>query len=101
MPAAIAAHDLRFHKRSIDGSGKANAYWTGDDTDQVFGGGSCGTYTTTSCCLDEAEGLGHGYTRKVVRVVGLRGVNDAYIYVATPEAIDPGRARGGRVQCRP
>ena len=33
----LAAHTLRFHKRSVDGSGKCDAFYTGLSSDKVYG----------------------------------------------------------------
>ncbi len=33
----VSAHEMRFHKRSGDGSGKCNLYFTGSGTDQAHG----------------------------------------------------------------
>ncbi len=34
---ALKEHDLRFHKSSKDGSGKCNAFFTGNDDDTILG----------------------------------------------------------------
>ncbi len=34
---SISRHDLRFHKKSKDNSGKCDAYETGDVNDVIFG----------------------------------------------------------------
>jgi cation transport regulator ChaC len=86
--ATLAGHRLSFHKRSKDGSGKANAFRTGDEGDHVIGvvfeipaAGKPG--------LDRAEGLNKGYRQKSVRVL-LDGIGEveAFAYTAEPSAID-------------
>jgi len=64
----LQAHDLRFHKRGRDGSGKCNALYTRNLNHRVFG-------VLFEICpgemkdLDKAEGLGYGYDQKTVIVV--------------------------------
>jgi len=84
--ARLPGHALRFHKRSIDGSGKADAYVTNDDSDAVWGV----VYELTADekpDLDKAEGLGSGYDEKWVCVTSAEGSEqEVQLYVAT--AID-------------
>jgi gamma-glutamylcyclotransferase len=64
----LKAHDLRFHKSSIDGSGKCDAYYTGNSHDYVLGV----LYemgAEDKCALDRAEGLGYGYEEKNVAIL--------------------------------
>lgn len=78
-----------YHKRGIDGSAKANALFTGQDADFVWGV----VYRLTSCeksILDGYETLGVGYDHQQVDVIVERGVVRAWIYVARREAIDNG-----------
>jgi gamma-glutamylcyclotransferase len=35
--ASLSGHALRFHKRSSDGSAKADAFFTGEEKDKVWG----------------------------------------------------------------
>ena len=86
----LEGYSLRFHKVGTDGSGKCDAFATGDDGDRVMGRlfeisreglGS----------LDRAEGLGTGYERDVVTVVDSGGTAlRAHTYTALP--IDPALA---------
>lgn len=90
-PAEIArlrGHVLRFHKRSKDGSGKANALQTGQELDVVWGVLFEMTAADLSV-LDKHEGRGKGYERVPIVVVRQDGSEvTAWIYVATPDAID-------------
>lgn len=81
--AVLRAHALRFHKRSVDGSGKADAYATGHPADVVWGvvyeidGAEKGK-------LDKVEGLGSGYAEKTVAVEAPDGAeHEAEVYFAT------------------
>ncbi len=82
----LPGHALRFHKAGRDGSGKCDAYATGDPGDVVFGAlfDICPGHKPA---LDAAEGLGAGYEEKVVVLVGAGGERvEAVTYYAT--AID-------------
>ena len=84
--AVLAGHDLRFHKRGRDGSGKCDALHTGKDGDRVIGSVFAIDPRETRA-LDRAEGLGFGYARKQVCVLGPAGEKwSAFTYYAT--AID-------------
>src|SRR5215472_14345628 len=61
--ARLQNFQLRFHKRSNDGSGKCNAFYTGTPSDTVFGA----VYEISleeKPTLDRAEGLGRGYNEQ-------------------------------------
>lgn len=81
--AFLYEHDLRFHKRSIDGSGKCDAYYTGNNQDYVLGvlyeiADSDKKY------LDRKEGLGKGYDEKIVQITTPAGeMFAAVMYFAT------------------
>jgi gamma-glutamylcyclotransferase len=84
----LARHVLRFHKKSRDGSGKANAYATQSDVEEVWGV----VYEINEnelAALDEAEGKGHGYDRREVCVTVPKGDKIvAWVYTANGESID-------------
>lgn len=87
--ALLHGHVLRFHKRSkLDGTGKANALWTGQQLDVVRGV----LFELTAAeltALDKNEGCGKGYDRLPIVVLRHDGAEvTAWIYVATPDAID-------------
>lgn len=79
-------HDLRFHKVSMkDGSGKCDAYFTGNNEDFVLGV----LYEVADgekAALDVYEGLRKGYDEKKVSVHSEGQTHQAITYVAT--AID-------------
>ena len=78
-------YDLRFHKAGTDGSGKADAYRTGNDDERVWGA----VYEMTAderARLDRFEG---GYSLAPVEVV-VQGASSlaAVVYVADRDRID-------------
>lgn len=82
----LEGHALRFHKRSADGSGKANAFRTKDHADRVWGV----VYEIDpqhKPRLDRAEGLGHGYDEEFVTILLGNERISAQIYVATDAAV--------------
>ncbi len=75
-------HELRWHKKSRDGSGKCDIFFTGDPDHQVHGvlfeiSGS------EKARLDKAERLHHGYEEKMVEVITTAGRVSAVTYYAT------------------
>lgn len=75
-------HDLRFHKVSIDGSAKCDAFFTECSDDFVLGV----LYEIDDKDehnLDNFEGLGNGYGEKIVVVYDENISHNAKIYVAT------------------
>jgi gamma-glutamylcyclotransferase (GGCT)/AIG2-like uncharacterized protein YtfP len=85
--ARLPKHQLRFHKRSNDGSAKCDAFYTGDDKDFVMGV----LYEVSNFekkNLDRVEGLNHGYKEKDITLIkDLGGEQEAITYYATD--IDP------------
>lgn len=82
--ARLPGHDLRFHKRGADGSGKCDAYATGRPGDEVMGV----VYRIAPAelaALDRVEG---GYRRLRLAVAAGRGVSRAFLYVARPVFVD-------------
>jgi gamma-glutamylcyclotransferase (GGCT)/AIG2-like uncharacterized protein YtfP len=65
--AKLAKHQLAFHKRSNDGSGKADVQYTGNVDDLVWGV-VFELEASQKPNLDNAEGLGYGYFEKSVTV---------------------------------
>lgn len=64
----LLCHDLRFHKKGADGSGKCDAFYTGETNHRVFGSLFL-IDPAGKAALDIAEGLGVGYAEKQVSVV--------------------------------
>lgn len=81
--AVLAGYDLRFHKVGSDGSGKCDAFFTGDSTDILYGV----LYHLPASgkpVLDRIEGLGAGYDERTVAVRLANGSQvEAVTYVAT------------------
>ncbi|RLF63714.1 MAG: hypothetical protein DRN30_06230, partial [Thermoplasmata archaeon] len=66
--ACMRKYSLRFHKPGIDGSAKADAFWTGSNDDVVYGV----VYNIAHkdiAALDAAEGAGVHYERKRCKVI--------------------------------
>lgn len=84
----LDGHALRFHKAGRDGSGKADAFATGNPADVVFGV----VYEMTVEAkrkLDRFEGLGADYLEKSVTIATATGDVAATLYHAHPSRIDP------------
>ena len=83
----LASYRLRFHKRNPDGSGKCNVFFTGQQTDRVFGV----LYRIDmdeKPLLDRAEGVGHGYRADCVEVRVGDSQRRVHTYFADPDYID-------------
>ena len=80
----LKGHDLRFHKKSKDGSGKCDAYFTAKEDDFIFGR-LFEIDPAHKPSLDKAEGLGYGYIEKPVSVVAVSdgSTRNATTYVAS------------------
>jgi hypothetical protein len=86
--ARLPEHQLRFHKRSVDGSGKCDAFRTGDPANEVWGV-IVDVPDTERRSLDRAEGLGKGYECRTVEVFDDAGASHTTVaYVAQPSHID-------------
>jgi len=81
--ATLHGHKLRCHKVSRDGSGKCDAYDTGDSNHCVIGV-VFDISASEKPLLDLKEGLGSGYEEKIVYLVAADGaVIEATTYYAT------------------
>jgi gamma-glutamylcyclotransferase len=81
--AILQGHELRFHKRGRDGSGKCDAYFVNDETAYLMGV-LFDIPLAGKDDLDRIEGLGAGYHEKTVSVVRENGSWDvAVTYYAT------------------
>lgn len=85
--ARLTAHALRFHKKSIDGSGKCDAYATGCETDKVHGV-VFKIIEAENESLDSAEACGDGYDKAWVDVETDQGDMRVFTYVASHTHID-------------
>ena len=84
--ASLPEYVVRFNKLSKDGSAKANLQYTAQLTDVVHGV----VYELDEAerrLLDRVEGRGKGYEAVVVPVRSAAGRQDAFTYVADPQAI--------------
>ncbi len=89
--AHLAGHRLRFHKSSIDGSAKADAFRTGAAGDRIWGV-VFEIDPAEEGELNRAEGYRCGYDKKGVEVTTQRGeAIAATMYCAEPGAIVDGR----------
>lgn len=81
--STLSMHELKFHKSSKDGSGKCDAYETGDLSTFVIGV-VFDISETEKPTLDKKEGLGSGYEEKIVVVTSSMGESfEATTYYAT------------------
>ncbi len=81
--ASLEGHTLRFHKSSTDGSGKGDAYETGNPDDLVWGV-VFELDEVEKGLLDRVEGLGYGYEEKTVELEMRNGERmEAVTYYAT------------------
>jgi len=86
--ATLPLHGLRFHKKSVDGTAKCNALFTGDESDSVIGV-LFDVPEERKPDLDNAEGLGNGYHEQVVTVTLADGsAKKAFAYIADETHID-------------
>ncbi len=83
--AELPGHELRWHKRSRDGSGKCDVAAVDAPNATVFGV-LYEIAVDEKHPLDQAEGLGSGYDAKAVTVICKGQPYDASVYYAT--AID-------------
>lgn len=83
VTATLANHSLRFHKSSKDGSGKCDAFHTGDSSDQILGA-VFDISTDGKSKLDRVEGLGYGYeVKQVTLLTNEQEEIEAFTYYAT------------------
>lgn len=78
----LSGYEIRFHKRSKDGSGKCNLFYTGNSRDKVH----AAVYKIPALErgeLDKAEGLGCGYEEKEITVEVNGEPLRVFTYVAT------------------
>lgn len=88
--AELPGYALRFHKRGRPcGSGKCDAYFTGDPEDRVHGV----VYRLDPRerrALDDCEGLGFGYEMRWTQLRCGPALYEVFFYVARPPHVDPG-----------
>ena len=79
--AWLPAHELRWHKRSMDGSGKCDV--VAASIDHAVLGVVFEIDANEKPALDQAEGLGHGYNQKDATVILNGDAVTVSIYFAT------------------
>jgi hypothetical protein len=85
--ASLGGYALRFHKRGGDGSGKCDAFHTGDRADTLYGV----VYSLSQSQRDMLDDIeGPGYAAQNVSVRTPSGMLTAYAYVARAEHMDAG-----------
>jgi gamma-glutamylcyclotransferase len=85
----LLSHKLCFHKKSVDGSAKCDAFHTGVADDRVIGV-LFDIDESEKKSLDKAEGLGYGYEQKKITVLTNSGKHEAIAYFAVETEIDSG-----------
>ena len=91
VPKAIGfvrGRQLRFHKHGRDGTAKADAFWTGVDTDVIWGV-IYRIAVDERSELDRCESLGIGYREAPVDVVVGDSIVSTFLYEAIADHIDP------------
>ena len=82
---SLRGYSLRFHKRGRDGSGKCDAFHTGDLGDVLYGV----VYRLSAAQRDALHGYeGSGYGTRHVPVRTRSGALTAYTYVAKQDHVD-------------
>jgi len=79
--ATCSRHRLVFHKKSRDGSGKCNMFYSGADADLVYGA----IYSLSAehkAALDRVEGTGYGYTDDQISVIHAGRHCSCFTYLA-------------------
>jgi AIG2-like family len=86
--ARLVGHSFQFHKRSTDGSGKGDAFETGNPLDNVWGV-IFDIDQKEKPELDRVEGLGEGYNEKSAIVLDETGHDHRVVlYIADANSID-------------
>ncbi|MYG27502.1 MAG: gamma-glutamylcyclotransferase [Boseongicola sp. SB0677_bin_26] len=85
--AVLPDHALRFHKRSVDKSGKCNAFPS--DNESCVIGVLFSFDPAERARLDRAEGVGNGYEHTMVTVINDKGRRRKVLtYLATQDHVD-------------
>ncbi len=83
----VRGRKLLFHKRGMDGTGKANAFATKDD-DDILWGVIYETLLSEKENLDRCESLGVGYEHATVEVQVASRTVTTFLYQAIADRID-------------
>ncbi len=83
--ASLRGYALRFHKRGRDGSGKCDAFHTGNPADTMYGV----IYSLSQAQRDMLDAIeGSGYASRDVSVSTRSGMLTAYVYLARVGHVD-------------
>lgn len=85
--AILTSYRLQFHKLGKDGSGKCNAFFTGNADDRVIGIIYKINYDDKSA-LDDAEGAGYGYNIEEFSIKSENNRYNVFSYLADPAYIE-------------
>ena len=85
--ASLVGYELRWHKRSVDGSGKCSIVVSAGSAEIVHGALFSIPYEEKHL-LDQAEFLGNGYDEITIRVRSSHGSTSARTYVAATTHVD-------------
>ncbi|EMI18166.1 AIG2 family protein [Rhodopirellula maiorica SM1] len=83
----VRGRTMRFHKRGMDGTGKANAFAT-HDNDDILWGVVYETLLSEKVELDRCESLGVGYEHATVEVQVESQTITTFLYQAITDRID-------------
>ena len=88
--AKLLDHELKWHKRSQDGSGKCDVVQTNDESRIVYGV-LYEIAESEKSALDKAEGLANGYEERKVQVMfgGAPRVTSVYAATRTDSSLKP------------
>lgn len=86
-PASLPGYALRWHKRSVDGSGKCSIVRSTSPAAEVHGA-LFRVPVPAKRLLDRVEGLGSGYRETTVRLRAREWTSEALTYIATPSHVD-------------
>ncbi len=87
--ASLSGYAFRFHKKSQDGSAKADA-WQTHETRDLLWGVLWRIDARQKAVLDRYEGLGYGYTERFETLTVGGRPQAVQLYVAMPMAIQAG-----------
>lgn len=85
--AIIRGFDLRFHVKDDDGSGKCDAFYTGNDEDFIMGV-VYDIEATEKHLLDKAEDFGIEYEERKTVAEAKKETMEVFFYTAKSEVID-------------
>ena len=85
----LSEYQLAFHKQGVDGSGKCDAFYTGNSAHYLLGV-IYALDDSERTLLDEAEDLGRSYQLKTHNAVFKNQDMELFFYVADADYVNPG-----------